>query len=191
MKTKNIFSIALLAIIALTTMAFTPSKSKKVKPSESSISWKAYKITGASHEGTITLKEGNLEFDGKTLTGGNFVVDMTTINNTDMSGDGKKSLEGHLKSDDFFGVKNHPTARFEIKKIKGNGNEYKVIGDLTIKGITKSISFIMTVKNNTATATLKVNRTLYDIKYGSASFFDGLKDKAINDEFDLNVSLKY
>ena len=192
MNIKKSFTLVAVAILAVASFAFTTAlKSKDVKTKESTIMWKAYKITGSSHEGTINLKEGTLLFDGKTLTGGNFVVDMTSIKNTDMSGEMAGKLEGHLKSDDFFGVANYPTASFVIKNAKGKGNTYKVNGDLTIKGKTNPISFIMTVENNTAKATLKVDRTKYDIKYGSASFFDDLKDRAINDEFDLNVTLKY
>ena len=49
----------------------------------------------------------------------------------------------------------------------------------------------MQVSEDSATAKLKIDRTKFDIKYGSASFFDGLKDRAIYDEFDLNVNLKF
>lgn len=192
MNIKKTLTIATVAIIAFASFAFTTAlKTKKVNTDASTINWKAYKITGSSHEGTVNLKEGELIFDGKTLTGGSFVVDMTSIKNTDMSGDMAGKLEGHLKSDDFFGVKDHPTAKFVIKNVKGKGNTYKVVGDLTIKGKTNSISFVMNLKNNMAMANLKVDRTKYDIKYGSASFFDDLKDRAINDEFDLNIALKY
>lgn len=192
MNIKKTLALATVAIIAFASFAFTTAlKTKKIKTDASTINWKAYKITGSSHEGTVSLKEGELIFDGKALTGGSFVVDMTSIKNTDMSGDMAGKLEGHLKSDDFFGVEEHPTAKFVIKNIKGKGNTYKVIGDLTIKGKTNSISFVMNLNDNTLTATLKVDRTKYDIKYGSASFFDDLKDRAINDEFDLNISLKY
>lgn len=96
---------------------------------------------------------------------------MTSINTTDLSGKGKTNLDGHLKSDDFFGVEKFPTATLVFKTIgeKGNG-VYAVTADLTIKGITHPIKFELTVAGNTAATTLKVDRTKYDIKYGSGSF---------------------
>ena len=103
-------------------------------------------------------------------------------------------LVGHLKSDDFFGVETHPTATFVLKSAeKKSGNEYTVKGDLTIKGITKSIEFPATVKvsGNTleASAEVVIDRSKFDVKYGSGSFFDGLGDKMIYDDFTLDISL--
>jgi polyisoprenoid-binding protein YceI len=154
------------------------------------VKWTGYKVTG-QHEGTISLKKGTLMFDGKTLTGGKFVMDMTTINTTDIEGDYKAKLDGHLKSNDFFGVKKYNTASLEFISVKGNGTNYNVKGVLIIKDIKDQIEFKMQVSENSATAKLKIDRTKFDIKYGSASFFDGLKDRAIYDEFDLNVNLKF
>ena len=172
-------------------MSFTALNEKTVNVEESTITWLGKKVTG-QHQGTIALKSGMLKFDENTLVGGNFVIDMTSIANTDLQGGGKAKLEGHLKSNDFFGVEKHPTATLQITKAeKQSGNTYAVTGSLSIKGITNPIAFNMDVNENTATAAVKVDRTKYDIKYGSASFFDGLKDKAIYDDFDLNVTLKF
>ena len=187
---KSIFNSALLVVLAITFVSFTAISEKKVDAKESNIKWKGYKVTG-EHEGIITLKEGTLIFEGNELTGGNFTIDMTTITVTDLEGDSKGKLEGHLKSDDFFGVEKHQSATFKITKAEGKDGNYKVTGDLTIKGITKVNTFNMTVKNNSATAALKIDRSKFDIRYGSNSFFDDLKDKAIYDEFDLNVNLKF
>lgn len=190
MKTNTITS-AFLVVLALTFASFTGLTKGEVKVEESTITWKGYKVTG-SHEGTIQLMDGTLLFEDNKLTGGNFTIDMTSINVTDLeSGEGKEKLEGHLKSDDFFGTTNHPKAMFTINNVEEKDGNYKVSGDLTIKGTTHPTTFDMIVGANTASATLKVDRTKYDIKYGSSSFFDGLKDKAIYDEFDLNVSLKF
>lgn len=186
---KNFKSIAL-ALVAFVSFAVN-AQTKKVDASKSTINWVGKKVTG-SHEGTITLKEGTLIFKGKKLVGGNFTVDMTTINTTDLSGKGKANLDGHLKSDDFFGVEKFPTATLVFKSIgeKGNG-VYSVTADLTIKGKTESIKFDITVGKNTAETTLKVDRTKYDIKYGSGSFFSDLGDKTIYDDFDLTVKLVF
>ena len=164
---------------------------KVVKTEESTITWKAYKVTG-SHEGTINLASGNLEFDNNTLTGGAFVVDMTTINTTDLEGEYKDKLDGHLHSDDFFGTATHKTAALEITKVTASGkNAYKVTGNLTIKNITKEVNFSMSVYGSKATANLKVDRSEFDVRYGSGSFFDNLGDKTIYDEFDLVVDLQF
>ncbi len=180
-----------IAVLALTFMSFTALKEKNVNVSESTINWTGEKVTG-KHEGTINLKSGTLQFNDGTLTGGNFVVDMTTITVTDLSGGGKAKLEGHLKSDDFFGVANFKTATLNISNVSLSGdNVYDIEADLTIKGETHPIEFVLTTKGNTASATLKIDRTKYGIRYGSASFFDNLKDKAIYDEFTLDVNLKF
>lgn len=188
---KNILKTGFIMVLAMTIASFTTVAEKTVNVKDSSITWKGYKVTG-SHEGTIDLAKGSLMFEGDNLTGGNFIIDMTSITVTDLkAGQGKEKLEGHLKSDDFFGVNNHKQAMFTINKVDGKNGTYRVYGDLTIKDITKPASFQMTVKDNTATASLKIDRTKYDIRYGSSSFFDDLKDKAIYDEFDLNVNLKF
>ncbi|WP_445715767.1 YceI family protein [Flavobacterium sp.] len=186
---KNLKSIAL-ALVAFVSFAVN-AQTKKVDVTKSSINWVGKKVTG-SHEGTITLKEGALVFKGKKVVNGNFTVDMTTINTTDLSGKGKTNLDGHLKSDDFFGVEKFPTATLVFKTIgeKSNG-VYAVTADLTIKGITHPIKFELTVDGNMASTTLKVDRTKYDIKYGSGSFFSDLGDKTIYDEFELTVKLAF
>ena len=187
MKNLKSFALALVALVTLSTSAQT----KKVDAAKSTINWVGKKVTG-SHEGTINIKDGALVFKGNKLAGGSFTVDMTSINTTDLEGKSKSSLDGHLKSDDFFGTENHPTANLVIKKIADKGNGvYGVNADLTIKGKTNTIGFEITVAGNTATADLKVDRTKYDIKYGSGSFFEGLGDKAIYDEFELKVKLVF
>lgn len=182
-----------LAIVALISFSFTTLNEgkKTVKTENSKVIWKGYKVTG-SHEGVINMTSGSLSFKEDKLTDGLFVIDMTSISNTDMEGEYKGKLEGHLKSDDFFGVSKYPTAKLDFKKVKADGkNAYLVIGDLTIKGKTNSITFKMSVYGNKATASLKIDRTEFDVKYGSTSFFEGLKDKAIYDEFDLVVDLEF
>lgn len=187
---NNILKTALVLVLALTVASFTSISDKTVNVKESQITWKGYKVTG-QHEGTISLKEGSLTFSDSKLTGGHFVMDMTSITVTDLEGEYKGKLEKHLKSDDFFGVEKHSTASFKITKADGKNGKYKVTGDLTIKGITNTHTFDMTVNDNSATAALKIDRTKFNIEYRSNSFFENLKDKAIYDEFDLNVNLKF
>jgi polyisoprenoid-binding protein YceI len=190
---NTIKTLALATLVAFITFSFTTvrSEKKEVKTDKSKVVWKGYKVTG-SHEGTIAIKSGSLDFDGEKLTGGNFVIDMTSINVTDLEGDYKGKLEGHLKSDDFFGVEAHPSANLVFTKVVASGkNAYSVTGDLTIKGKTNPVVFTISIYGSKATANLKVDRSKYDVRYGSASFFDNLKDKTIYDEFDLSADLEF
>lgn len=190
---KTIKNLVIVALVAFTAFAFTNKtvEKKEIKTDKSKVVWKGYKVTG-SHEGTIAIKSGSLTFDGNKLVGGEFVIDMTTISSTDLEGEYKGKLDGHLKADDFFGVENHPTSTLVFTKVTASGkNAYNVTGDLTIKGKTNPITFTISIYGNKATTSLKIDRTKYDIKYGSANFFDGLKDKAIYDEFDLVADLEF
>ena len=180
-------------IIATVTFAFTTIEDgkKEIKIESSSVTWKGYKVTG-SHKGNIALKEGQLTFKDQKLIGGEFVIDMSTIENTDMEGDYKAKLEGHLKSDDFFGVEKFPTASLIFTKVKSTGkNSYEVTADLTIKDKTNPVTFDISIYGNKATASIKIDRTKFDVRYGSTSFFDDLQDKAIYDEFDLISDLEF
>ena len=186
---KRIFTAVLALVITGAFATTNPIKKVSIDTEKSTIFWTGKKITG-QHNGTINLKEGTLEMDGDKLVGGNFVVDMTTIQVTDLkAGKGKEKLEGHLNSDDFFGVSNHPTATFTITEAAQSGNGYSVAGDLTIKGVTERVKVSLNMDGNTASTTFKVDRTKFGITYKSGSFFDGLKDKAIKDEFELTVNL--
>ena len=189
---KKILSLAAVLVFGASAIASPIDGEKKaVNTEKSQVTWKAYKVTG-SHTGTIALKSGSLEFDGDKLTGGEFTVNMTSINTTDLKGGGKSKFEGHLHSDDFFSTASNPTSNLVFTKVTASGkNSYEVTGDLTIKGITKPVTFDVSVYGSKATATLKVDRTNYNIKHGSGSFFDNLGDKAIYDEFDLVVDLEF
>lgn len=188
MKNLKLLFLTLIFLYSLTTVE---AQTKKIDVSKSLITWTGKKITG-EHEGTIKFKEGELVFKANKITGGSFVADMTTLNNTDQTGSSKAKLEGHLKSDDFFGINNFKTAILTFKNITPKGNNtYTIIATLTIKGISNPVIFDLNVKGNTATANLKIDRTKYDIKYGSGSYFDDLGDKTIYDEFELAVALKF
>ncbi|MFD1096657.1 YceI family protein [Salegentibacter chungangensis] len=187
---KNLLKGAVASAIVLATVAFTNVK-KQIDVKSSEVTWTGEKVTG-SHEGTIEFKDGYLSVDDDKILGGEFIIDMTSINVTDLEGDNKAKLEGHLKSDDFFGVANHPTSKLVITSAsKKSGNTYGVVGDLTIKGKTNPVTFDLVWDGDTATADLSIDRTKYDVRYGSGSFFDNLGDKTIYDNFDLEVELKF
>lgn len=183
-------SIGVILFIAIISAAFTSTINKDIIVKESSIEWKAYKVTG-NHYGTILLKDGVLKFENEILTGGTFTVDMKSLTVNDLKGMKKKILTKHLKSEDFFDVKNHGLSSLIFTKVIKNEKSYTVTANLTIKGITKPVSFYMIIQGNTATTNLKINRTHYNIKYRSPSFFENLKNKAIYDEFDLDVKLNF
>lgn len=189
---KTILSLAMTTIFGFAAIANpVDGEKKEVKTDESKVTWRGYKVAG-EHAGTIALKSGFLVMEGDKLTGGEFVIDMTTITNTDIAGDMKGKLEGHLKSDDFFGVENHPTAKLVITKtapFEKGSRSYTTTGDLTIKGITAPITFVVTMYEGKAVATLKIDRTKYDVKYGSG-IIGTAKDKLIYDDFDLVADLK-
>lgn len=186
----------MLVAIAFAAFSFTTIlvENYSADVTKSEINWSAQKVTG-SHAGNITLKDGNLEFTDGVLSGGNFTVDMASLAVTDLEGKMKGKLEGHLKSEDFFGVEKFPTASFTITKVsaKGTPGDYKVTGDITVKGTTKEIKFYAHVEdegsNKVATADIVLDRTDFDVRYGSGSFFSGLGDKTIYDDFELSVKL--
>jgi len=133
-----------------------------------------------------------LVFKGKKLVGGSFTADMTSLTSTDLTGEWLGKLNGHLKSEDFFGTEKFPTATLVFKTIAKKGADvYAVTADLTIKGITKPVSFELATTANSATTKFMVDRTVYDIRYGSKSFFESIGDKAIDNEFELTVALKF
>ncbi|MDO8367744.1 MAG: YceI family protein [Saprospiraceae bacterium] len=183
-----------LPLLALLVMAAKVPTTYKVDTNASVGVWTGYKVTG-KHTGTVKIKNGAVTTDGGMLTGGSFDIDMTSITNTDQEGEYAAKLVTHLKSDDFFGVSSYPTATFVITKAiaqdtKGN---YKILGNLTLKGTTKEVKFFANFSEANgmvnAAGKITIDRSEYNVKYGSGSFFDGLGDKTIYDEFDLQVSL--
>jgi polyisoprenoid-binding protein YceI len=187
---KNLKTIAIALLVAFGTTVAT-AQSKKIDVTKSKINWVGKKVTG-EHSGTVNFQEGMLIFKGKKVTGGNFTVDMTSLTATDLTGEWKQKLDGHLKADDFFGTDKFKSATLKFTKIADKGNGlYSVTADLTIKGITNPVTFDLTVKENTATTAFKVDRTKYGIKYNSKSFFETIGDKAIYDDFELAISLQF
>lgn len=188
---KNFKTITLAMVIAFSSYGLT-AQNKKINVEKSTINWVGKKVTG-QHDGTINFSSGTLVLEDNKLKGGSFEVDMTSIAVKDLeAGKGKEKLEGHLKSADFFGVEKFNTATLVFKTIGSKGSDiYSVTADLTIKGITEPVKFDIALGATSARTSLKINRTKYDIKYGSGSFFDNLGDKAIDDDFELTIVLNY
>lgn len=180
-------------VLALLVAPATFASSYVVDASSSTVKWQGKKVTG-EHHGSIDLKSGTLDVEDNSILGGTIVMDMQSISDEDLTDEGyNKKLVGHLKSDDFFSVANYPTAKLVLTDVKKSGNDYNFTGDLTIKGITHSVSF--TGKATDAGDKIKVegsmivDRSKYNIKFRSASFFENLGDKLIYDDFTLDFVL--
>lgn len=168
----------------------------KVASTNSTVKWTGKKVTG-QHSGTIAIKSGTVSVMDGMIEAADIVIDMTTITCTDthMGQENKDKLVGHLNSPDFFDVSEHSTATFRLKTFTSTSEEgkYNVSGELTIKGITNPIEFpaTVTIKDNeiTATADLTFDRSKYNVRYGSGSFFDNLGDNMIYDDVEVSFSI--
>lgn len=190
---KKILAIAFVAIIPLSASA--KKENFKIVPENTKVTWEGRKIVGGAHQGELKLKSGKFEVDGDKVVGGEFVVDMESLTNVDITNEGmNKKLVDHLKNDDFFSIDKHKTAILKITKAeKKDDTNYVFSGDLTIKGIKKPVSFPAVVhqsKNSLhSTGTVIVDRTLYNVKYNSLKFFSNIGDKAIEDNFSVIVDI--
>ncbi len=183
------YRFLVLGVIALFAMNVSAQK-QIVDAKASKITWLGEKI-GGEHKGTIELKSGEFTEKGNKIVSGSFVMDMTSIKDTDLDDEGYRAkLEGHLKSDDFFGVAKYPTAKLVIISSEPfKGGKATVKADLTIKGKTNPIEFEVDKSGKSYKGKLVVDRSKYDVRYGSKSFFDNLGDKVIYDEFTIFVDL--
>ena len=186
----------LLSIILMTCMNL--NSQVQMDLSKSSIKWIGKEITTKEHFGALKFSKAQLEFNGDVLTGGEFMVDMTTLDVQDLSGGGKQRLEGHLRSDDFFSVDKHQTSYLkinevlppELSRIEADNNSFEVSGELTIKGITQPIVFTLKpVSDQSYVADLTFDRSDYNVRFRSGSFFENLGDKLILDDIKLEVTL--
>src|ERR1700754_941205 len=170
------------------------TKKFEILSAKSNIDWTGRKVTG-SHNGDIAIKSGNLIFNNGQLSAGNFVIDTTSIKILEITDlDTTAQFAGPLFSEDFFATKRYPEAIFTITSADPLSNEkYLIAGNLTIKGITRPVSFTADVvtANDTITASGKItiDRTKYDMKFRSGNFFTNLGDTLIYNEFDLDVKI--
>lgn len=165
----------------------------------STVGWKGTQnISNKTHTGNIKLKDGVLKVKDGQLVGGKVSIDMSTLNVTDLQGEYKGKLEGHLKSDDFFGVETYPTAIFEIADITPvdtiGGATHMIGGNLTIRDITKSVYFPTQVRiiGDAVLATtlpFEINRTDWGVNY-NAGILGTIKDEIIEDEVGLTLKVR-
>ncbi len=171
----------------------------KVDVASSLIEWTGAKPTG-EHHGTIAISDGSFSLTDGKIVSGKFTIDMNSIVNLDLtSAEDNGKLVGHLKSPDFFDAEKYPTAKFEITSVDAvSGNPdvtHNITGNLTMKDVTKSITFPanVMVEGNALTAetpAFVIDRTQWNVQYGSKTLFDNLKDKFINDEISLKIIVK-
>ena len=186
MKAKNYLS----TVVPLVAGNVLFAQVLEVDTNKSTVEWHGKKI-GGKHDGYIQIKSGTFELEDDRIVSGNFVVDMTSIANSDLKDEGSRhKLVSHLKSDDFFGVEAHPTASFEVfQSTEFIGGKAILTGDITIKGKTERITFEVEQTGNEFSAELQIDRSKFDVRYGSKSFFNDLSNRAIDDIFTLNVKL--
>ena len=171
----------------------------QVNAEASTVTWEGKKVTGA-HNGDIEISNGMITVNEGLISAATVIIDMATINTLDLDGGAKESLDGHLTSDDFFGVESFPTAQFELtglNPLRGdkNGANYSANGQVTIKGRTENVSFPVTIDMSNDQARISgeiiLDRSKFDVQFRSKSFFDAktLGDKLIYDEFTIGFEL--
>ena len=191
--------------VAITTFACNTTTKKEEKKSDvavqdtalsfnlenSNIKWIGTELTSKTHYGSLKLTQANLVIVDSKITSGEFTVDMTSLSVEDLEGKSKERLEGHLSSDDFFSIEKFQTASLKILDSNSSENgSFNVNGELTIKDITHPIEFTITkISDNNYNANLTFDRSKYDVKFRSGTFFENLGDKLILDDIDLDVNL--
>lgn len=156
----------------------------------SKLKWTGTEITSKTHYGSLIFKSGTITMENNKPVKGEFVVDMTTLKNEDVPEAYRGRLEGHLKSDDFFSVDKFPEAVLKINSSSFlNSEKYNLEGDLTVKGITHPISLSITTMKNKWIANLTFDRSKYDVRFRSGTFFENLGDKLIYDDIIIESEL--
>lgn len=173
-----------------------------VRLEESKISWEGTKPTG-SHQGTIAIKEGSLNVKDGKIEGGSFIINMNSIVDIDLEDqDYNNKLVNHLKSADFFDSEKFPIGKFEITEVKsvdkqgveGEKITHTITGNLTLKDITKSISFGANISIGDAKITADapqfvIDRTIWGVNHMSKTIDASIKDKFIYDDMGIKIHL--
>lgn len=192
MNMKNTFVLSALFFGAFIFAAgSSAAQTSKVNTETSTITWEGGKLVGGTHNGGISLTEGYLTLRADQIAAGQFTIDMASMTNADLPADVGANLMGHLMSDDFFSVETYPTAQLVIERASAfKQNKASVSGQMTIKGKTQPVTFEVERAGNAYEATIVIDRSKFDVRYGSDSFFDNLGDNVILDEFTVNIHLE-
>ena len=182
--------ILLLIIISSLNSSYFNAQRFTVNTEKSTVYWIGKKITG-EHYGYINILNGTMSIENNQIKSGSFTIDMNSMTCTDIKDESmNKKFLGHLKSDDFFGTSKYPSAQLEvISSSEFSSNKCTVKGKLTIKGKTEIITFEVNKDQPNYIAKLEIDRSKYDVRYGSTSFFDSLGNRAIDDIFTLDIKL--
>lgn len=180
----------IITLIVMTATASMSAQDFRADTGNSILHWTGSKVVG-KHYGKISLKEGQFTISDNKIVKGTFTIDMTSMTNEDLSGGMKDKLLDHLKSDDFFSTSKYALSTLEITGSEPfSDNEAVVNGKLTIKDISHPVTFRVKRDGKTFTSNVTVDRTLYNIRYGSGKFFQNLGDNMISDNFELEVTIK-
>ncbi|MBU4537758.1 MAG: YceI family protein [Weeksellaceae bacterium] len=182
-----------LALLAVLVGGLAFGQSKKVVASD--VHWWGYKIAkteASSHDGTVNVKSGNIVMKGNQVVGGSFVLDMTSINATDLSGEYQTKLNGHLKNGDFFEVDKYPTATYTITSVKKNDDKiynYIVNGNLMVKGKTNAVSFPAKISYSKGVVSLVSNKFSFDRQKFDVAYKAAMQDVLVKDDIDMLVKV--
>lgn len=211
--------LLILAVAATSFAACNSNSAKKVETTEkqsaastdgtaytvdstSTVTWTGSKPTG-KHTGTFKVSSGTFTVKDGALTGGNFTIDINSLNNEDLASDAesKAKLEGHLKSPDFFNAAKYPTAKFEITAVEPNTDTTQkevthiIKGNLTLKDSTKNVAIPARVtvdaKTLSASAIFSIDRTLWGMNYkGPDNPQDWIIAKSVELKLNLTAATK-
>lgn len=161
-----------------------------INPAFSTIEWKATEMRGIRlRTGKILFKSGYILKKNDSLAGGRFIVDMESMDVTDVPANEKvarKNLLNHLKADDFFNTALYPTSTFEITNVQQHsGSLYHIQGNLTIREVTRNISFTAIQQGEYYVAAFTFDRFLWKIAYEGSLLNKTLIDKTVS----LNIAL--
>ena len=186
-------SMKKLVLLALVAGNFAFAQTKKVVGSQ--VNWWGYKIAkteASSHNGTVNLKSGNIVMKGNQVVGGTFVLDMTSLTSTDLTGEYQTKLNNHLKTGDFFEVEKHPTASYTITSVKKNNDKvynYIVNGNLTVKGKTNPVSFPAKIAYSKGVVSLVSNKFTFDRQKFDIAYASTMQDVLVKDDIDMLVKV--
>lgn len=190
---KIIEQMKKLALLAVFAGTFAFGQTKKVVSSD--IQWWGYKLAkteASSHNGTLNVKSGTVVLKKNNVVGGTFVLDMNSINATDLSGEAQANLNGHLKNGDFFEVEKYPTAVYKITSVKRNGKKdfpYTINGNLTVKGKTNPVSFPAKISVNKGIVSIVSNKFTWDRQKFDVAYKSAMQDVVVKDDIDMTISV--
>lgn len=185
---KNITFLISVFLITSSSLA----QEYSLNTSSSELKWTGTELTTKIHYGSIDFKSGTITLSEGQPVSGKFVVNMTTLKNEDLPEAYRGRLEGHLKSDDFFSVDKFSEAILEINgSNKLSSGSFDVNGNLTIKGITEPINFSMSTSDDHWVANLTFDRSKYNVRFRSGTFFENLGDKLIYDDIVIETKLRF